>query len=57
MKAPGRKLNMDMFIAKVVGHSMEPAIPNGSYCIFRIERGGSRNGTVVLGKPAKSSPL
>ncbi len=48
MKAPGRKLNMDMFIAKVVGHSMEPTIPDGSYCIFRLEGGGSRNGTVVL---------
>ena len=42
------KLSNDMFIAKVVGKSMEPIIPNGSYCIFRFERGGSRNGKVVL---------
>jgi len=27
---------------------MEPTIPDGSYCIFRFERGGSRNGKVVL---------
>jgi uncharacterized protein len=27
---------------------MEPTIPDGSYCIFRSERGGSRNGKVVL---------
>jgi Predicted transcriptional regulator len=42
------KLNKDMFIAQVVGKSMEPTIPDGSYCIFRFERGGSRNGLVVL---------
>ena len=48
VKAPGRKLNKDMFIAKVVGRSMEPTIPDGSYCVFRFERGGSRNETVVL---------
>ncbi|RZD17142.1 MAG: DEAD/DEAH box helicase [Candidatus Acididesulfobacter guangdongensis] len=44
----GRKLNKDMFIAKVVGKSMEPTIPDGSYCIFRLDKGGSRNETVVL---------
>ncbi len=44
----GRKLNKDMFIAKVVGRSMEPAIPDGSYCAFRFDKGGSRNGAVVL---------
>lgn len=43
-----RKLNRDMFIAQVVGKSMEPTIPDGSYCIFRFERGGSRNGLAVL---------
>lgn len=42
------KLNNDMFIAQVVGKSMEPTIKDGSYCIFRYERGGSRNGQVVL---------
>lgn len=44
----GRKLNKDMFIAQVVGKSMEPTIPDGSACLFRFERGGSRNGLVVL---------
>ncbi|MHB8232872.1 MAG: S24 family peptidase [bacterium] len=42
------RLNRDMFIAKVVGKSMEPTIPDGSYCVFQLERGGSRNGKVVL---------
>ena len=27
---------------------MEPTIPDGSYCIFRFEKGGSRNGLIVL---------
>ncbi|MGC8555342.1 MAG: S24 family peptidase, partial [Candidatus Acidulodesulfobacterium sp.] len=27
---------------------MEPTIPDGSYCIFRYEPQGSRNGKVVL---------
>jgi hypothetical protein len=44
----GRGLSKDMFIAQVNGRSMEPAIPNGSYCVFRLERGGSRDGKTVL---------
>lgn len=43
-----RKISKDMFIAQVVGKSMEPTIPDGSYCIFRFEKGGSRNGLIVL---------
>ena len=42
-----------MFIAKVTGKSMEPTIPDGSYCIFRFERGGSRDGKVVLVESSK----
>lgn len=42
------KLNKDMFIAQVVGKSMEPTIADGSYCVFQKEKGGSRNGLVVL---------
>jgi len=44
----GRKFDKHMFVAQVVGKSMEPAIPDGSYCIFRYDQGGSRNGKVVL---------
>ena len=43
-----RTLNKDMFVAKVVGKSMEPTIPDGSYCVFRFDKGGTRNGLVVL---------
>jgi hypothetical protein len=41
-------LKKDMFIAKVEGHSMEPGIPSGSYCVFRMDPGGTRNGKAVL---------
>ncbi len=43
-----RKLNKKMFVAKVVGHSMEPLIPDNSYCIFSSDVVGSRQGKVVL---------
>ena len=43
-----RKLNKKMFIAKVVGHSMEPLIPDNSYCIFSSEVIGSRQERIVL---------
>ena len=42
------KLNNDMFIAQVVGKSMEPTIKDGSWCLFRSDQGGSRNGKIVL---------
>ncbi|MBI4865070.1 MAG: S24 family peptidase [Candidatus Riflebacteria bacterium] len=37
-----------MFVARVVGHSMEPVIPDGSYCIFRAPVDGTRQGKTVL---------
>ena len=37
-----------MFVAQVVGRSMEPTIPDDSHCIFRFDQGGTRNGKVVL---------
>ncbi len=42
------KLRKGMFVAQVVGESMEPRIPNGSYCLFRYPVVGSRQGRVVL---------
>ncbi|MBL7130905.1 MAG: DEAD/DEAH box helicase family protein [Candidatus Omnitrophica bacterium] len=44
----GRKLNKKMFVAKVTGHSMEPLIPDNSYCVFRADVVGSRQGKIVL---------
>ena len=36
------------FICKVLGESMNKKIPNGSYCLFKQDQGGSRNGKIVL---------
>jgi SOS-response transcriptional repressor LexA len=37
-----------MFIARIVGRSMEPRIPDGSLCVFRRFGAGSREGRLVL---------
>ncbi len=36
------------FICKVVGESMNKKILNGSYCLFKKDEGGTRNGKIVL---------
>jgi SOS-response transcriptional repressor LexA len=45
-----RSLSKDMFISQVHGHSMEPLIPDGSFCLFKYGVSGSRNGRIVLVK-------
>lgn len=45
---PEVPLDNTCFACEVVGESMNSVIPNGSICLFRAERGGSRNGKVVL---------
>ena len=35
-------------VAQVVGKSMEPAIPDGAYCLFMSPVGGSRHGTYLV---------
>lgn len=42
------RLTRDHFVARVEGRSMEPVIDDGSWCLFRAERGGSRQGRRVL---------
>ncbi len=37
-----------LFVAQVVGESMNRRIPNGAWCLFREHNGGSRSGKVVL---------
>lgn len=37
-----------MFVMQVVGESMNRRIPNGSWCLFKANPGGTRNGKVVL---------
>jgi len=45
---PHVRLTRDHFVARVEGHSMEPTIPHGSWCLFRVDRGGSRQGKLGL---------
>jgi phage repressor protein C with HTH and peptisase S24 domain len=42
------RLDDEMFVARIQGHSMEPRIPDGSLCVFRRNVVGSRNGKLVL---------
>ena len=42
------RLSTDMFVASILGHSMEPTIPDGSLCVFRYGVTGSRQGRLVL---------
>lgn len=44
----GVKPSMDLFIAQVVGESMNKIIPNGAWCLFRTNPAGSRKGRIVL---------
>ncbi|MGO3455235.1 MAG: DNA/RNA helicase domain-containing protein [Marinomonadaceae bacterium] len=37
-----------MFVTRVVGESMNKRIINGSWCLFKTNPGGSRNGKIVL---------
>ena len=44
----GSRLRPGMFVAQVVGKSMEPAIPDGAYCLFAAPVEGTRRGKTVL---------
>ena len=44
----GLKADQRHFVSQVFGQSMEPLIPDGSYCIFRRDVSGSRGGKVLL---------
>ena len=38
----------DYFVAQVVGESMNLVIPNGAWCLFRLNPGGTRQGKIVV---------
>lgn len=42
------KLTHGMFVAQAIGKSMEPLVPDGSYCLFRPVTGGSKQGRKLL---------
>jgi DUF2075 family protein/SOS-response transcriptional repressor LexA len=44
----GIQPSMDVFAARVEGNSMNLIIPNGAWCVFRMNPAGTRNGKVVL---------
>ncbi len=49
VRAPeGMRLSPDLFVAHVVGRSMEPRIPDGSLNLFRLHPAGSRQGKILL---------
>jgi type I restriction enzyme R subunit len=43
-----RRLRPGMFVARVEGRSMEPAIPDGAWCLFSAPVEGTRQGKTVL---------
>src|SRR5271157_5098526 len=49
VRAPeGMRLGPDLFVAHVVGRSMEPRIPDGSLNLFRLHPPGSRQNKILL---------
>ena len=49
VRAPeGMRLDPNLFVAHVVGRSMEPRIPDGSLNLFRFHPAGSRQGKILL---------
>jgi SOS-response transcriptional repressor LexA len=45
---PDMRLEDSMFAGRITGRSMEPAIPDGSLCVFRARVIGSRQGSRLL---------
>ena len=43
-----QRVSPGMYVAQVIGHSMEPRIPHGSWCLFRPCPAGSREGRLLL---------
>ncbi len=43
-----RRLDRRMFVARVVGHSMEPGVPDGSWCLFRAFAAGEASAAMSL---------
>ncbi len=48
MRVEHRNLKLGMFVAQVVGRSMEPKIPDGSWCLFGPTPNGSRQNRLLL---------
>lgn len=44
----GFKYSKDLFVAKVMGESMNKKIPNGAWCLFKANPVGTKQGKVVV---------
>lgn len=42
------RIGKDLFVAQVIGESMNRLIPDGAWCLFRANPAGSREGRVVV---------
>lgn len=42
------RIEPGLFVAQVVGESMNRRVPNGAWCLFRADPQGTRNGKVVV---------
>lgn len=42
------RIQRDLFVTQVIGESMNRRIPNGSWCLFRANPVGTRQGKIVL---------
>ncbi|WP_421621440.1 DNA/RNA helicase domain-containing protein [Alkalilimnicola ehrlichii] len=42
------RLEPNFFVTRVIGESMNKRIPNGSWCVFRANPAGTREGKIVL---------
>lgn len=48
IEGPANSANKEYFACRIVGESMNRVIPNGSICLFKPNKGGSRNGKILL---------
>ncbi|MFN5435808.1 MAG: helicase-related protein, partial [Planctomyces sp.] len=48
VRVEGMTLKAGMFVGQVCGHSMEPQIADGAWCVFRPCPAGSREGRLLL---------
>jgi SOS-response transcriptional repressor LexA len=48
IKVRGQRLSKGMFAARVIGESMEPKIPSGSWCLFRPCPAGTKQNRLLL---------
>jgi DUF2075 family protein len=42
------RISPDLFVAQVLGESMNRRVPNGSWCLFKMNPSGTRRGKIVL---------